>query len=279
MVSKEKKELVEKIVARIKEYPIVGLVNMENLPAQQLQKMRAMLRDKEIDIVMTRKKLIDLALTQSGKENIGDLVAKIKGMPALLFSKNNPFALNTLLQKNKSPAPAKAGQILPRDVEVKAGPTSFAPGPIISELASVGIKTKVENGKLAIISDTTVAREGDTVSSKLAETLKRLDIQPMEVGLDLVAVWENGLVFEAKQLHIDEGEYLAKITQAAQWAINLSVESAYPTSDTTEMIVQKAFRDAKLLGIEQNIINDVTRNDILARAEAQAMSVKKQANL
>ena len=249
MPSQQKKDLVQKLIAQIKEYPIVGLVNMESLPAQQLQKMRAMLRGKDVQIVMTRKKLIVRALTESGKENIAALTEKVKGMPALLFSKDNPFTLNAIIQKNKSAAPAKAGQVLPNDVEVKAGPTNFAPGPIISELASVGIKTKVEDGKLAIIADTTVAKEGDVVSPKLAETLKRLDIQPMEIGLDLVAVWENGLVFNAKQLHIDEQEYVQKITQAAQWAVNLAIESAYPTADTTELLLQKAFREAKKDGI------------------------------
>ena len=135
MPSQQKKDLVLKLIAQIKEYPIVGLVNMESLPAQQLQKMRAMLRNKDVQIVMTRKKLIVRALTESGNKNIAALTEKVKGMPALLFSKDNPFTLNAIIQKNKSEAPAKAGQILPNDVEVKAGPTNFAPGPIISELA------------------------------------------------------------------------------------------------------------------------------------------------
>ena len=101
----------------------------------------------------------------------------------------------------------------------------------------------------------------------------------MEIGLDLVAVWENGLVFNAKQLHIDEQEYMQKITQAAQWAVNLAIESAYPTADTTDLLLQKAFREAKTLGLEQNIINDVTRDDILAKADRQAQSVKNEAKL
>ncbi len=279
MVSENKKKLVQDLIGKIKNNPIVGLVNMENLPAKQLQKMRAMLRNKNVDIVMTRKKLIDLALKESQKEGIDKLQEKIKGMPALIFSKENPFTLNSIIQKNKSEAPAKAGQVLPKDVEVKAGGTNFAPGPIISELAAVGIKTKVEDGKLAIIADTIIAKEGDVVSQKIAETLKRLDIFPMEIGLDLVAVWENGLVFDAKQLFIDEVEYSNNFTQAAQWAFNLAIEAAYPTSETMELLLQKAFRESRLLGVEQNIITDLTREEILAKAERQAQSVKTEAKL
>ena len=197
----------------------------------------------------------------------------------LILSKSNPFALSSLIRKNKSEAPAKAGQISPKDIIVRAGATTFAPGPIISEFAAVGIKTKVDAGKLAIIDDVTVVKEGGTISAKLAETLKRLDIKPMEIGLDLVAVWEKGLIFNSKDLYIDEAEYAQNITQAAQWAMNLAVEAAYPTSETVELLLQKAFTDAKGLSIEQNIIADLTAGEILAKAEHQALAVKEAGNI
>jgi len=137
MASEQKKKLVQQLVHDIEHHPIVGVVNLENLPAQQLQVMRSMLKSKGVKLSMARKRLLYLALSQSKKKDLDKLTAKIKGMPALIFTKDNPFALNTLIVKNKSEAPAKAGQTAPRDIVVKAGPTSFAPGPIISELAAV----------------------------------------------------------------------------------------------------------------------------------------------
>ena len=279
MVSELKQKLVRSIAKDVTANPIIGVVNMQSLPAQQLQKMRATLRKSGVEIIMARKRLLKIALTESKKQNIESLIGMMKGMPAILFTKENPFALYSTLQKNKSEAPAKAGQIAPKNIIVKAGPTSFAPGPIISELAAVGIKTKVEAGKLAIMQDTTIVKEGAVITQKVAETLKRLDIKPMEIGLDLVGVWENGMVFEAKQLAIDEDEYLANIVQAAQWAVNLSVEIAYPTSDTTEIILQKAFRDAKAVGIEAAILTDETRSELLAKSEREAKSVQQEAKL
>ncbi len=279
MASEQKKQLVQQLTNDLDQYPIVGVVNLQHLPAQQLQVMRSMLKSKGVKLSMARKKLLYLALSQAKKKNLDQLSAKIKGMPALLFTKENPFALNTLIVKNKSEAPAKAGQTAPKDIVIKAGPTSFAPGPIISELAAVGIKTKVNAGKLEIIQDVTVAKEGDIISAKLAETLKRLDVKPMEVGLNLVAVWEEGLVFDSKQLHIDEKEYAQNIAQAATWAMNVAVEAAYPTSETTELLVQKAFREAKVVGVEYAIVNKDTGDEILARSERQALSLKREANL
>src|SRR3989338_642566 len=231
MVNAKKKSIVQKLTVDIQKSPLVGIVNMENLPAAQLQIMRSTLKKQHVSIVM--------------------------------------------VQKKKSEASAKPGQISPRDLIVKAGPTTFAPGPIISELAAVGIKTKVDQGKLAIMQDTVIVKEGAVISQKVAETLKRLDIKPMEIGLDLVAVWENGLVFDAKQLHIDEAEYAQNITQAATWAMNLAIEVAYPSVDTIELLLQSALRDAKALSIEQGILTDLTADEILEKAERQALAVKE----
>ncbi|MBI4152339.1 50S ribosomal protein L10 [Candidatus Woesearchaeota archaeon] len=279
MVSEQKQKLVQAIAEKVKEYPIVGIVNMHNLPAQQLQVMRSTLRKKGVEIVMTRKRLIVKVLNDSPKQDLRQLTEKVKGMPALILTKDNPFSLYATLQKNKSQAPAKAGQTAPRDIVVKAGPTNFAPGPIISELASVGIKTKVDAGKLAILTDATVAKEGAVISPKLAETLKRLDIKPMEIGLDLVAVWENGLIFDAKQLHIDETEFTRRITEAVQWAVNLAVESAYPAADVVEVLLQKAFLEAKAVAVESVFFTAETRDALLAKSEAEALAVKDQAKL
>ena len=279
MVSTKKKRIVQKLTADIQKSTVVGIVNMENLPAAQLQVMRSTLKKQKVSIMMARKRLLHRALEGSKKDNIAHLIEKMKGMPAVLLTSSNPFSLYSTIQKNKSESSAKPGQIAPRDLIVKAGPTTFAPGPIISELAAVGIKTKVDQGKLAILQDTVIVKEGGVISQKVAETLKRLDIKPMEIGLDLVAVWENGVVFAAKQLHIDEAEYARDITQAAQWAMNLAIEAAYPSVDTIELLLQTAQRGARSLSIEQGILTDQTADEILAKAEREALSVKEAGNI
>jgi len=279
MVSNEKIKLVKDITEDIKNHSIIGIVNLENLPTQQLQVMRATLRKKEVKIIMARRKLLKRAIEASDKEKISELIEKLKGMPAILFSNENPFALYATLQKSKSEAPAKAGQEAPKDIVVKAGPTNFAPGPIISELAAVGIKTKVDNGKLTIIDDVIVAKEGDTISAPLAETLKRLDIKPMEIGLNLVVAWENGFIFNAKDLRIDEAEYSNNFTQAEQWAFNLAMEIGHLCAQTVEPLVQKTFREAKALALEAGFLSPDTVDEILAKAEGQAGALKSEAKL
>ncbi len=278
--SSEKKVVIKEFVQLAKEYPIVGVVNLESLPANAEQTIRRKLRGKVV-LRMTKKRLIKRILEEMKKEKPGieHLEKHFRGMPAMMFTKDNPFAIFKTIKQNQSPAPAKPGQVAPRDIVVPAGGTGFAPGPVIGELAALGIKSKVEAGKIAIIADAKVAKEGDKISGPLASMLTRLNIFPMSVGLDLVALYENGEILMKSVLDIDEDKFKADLTQAAQWAFNLSVEAAIVTPDNRELLIQKAFRESKALALEANIMADAVVEQLLAKAEAQAKSVSSAGNI
>lgn len=272
-VSEKKKQVVAEFTALIDQYPVIGAVDVENLPALQLNRMRASLRDTVV-IRMTKRRLLKIALENSKKESAKELIPHLKGMPALIFTKDNPFKLFKILKKNKSNAPIKAGQTAPNDIIVPKGPTSFAPGPIIGELGALKIKAGIDAGKVAIKEDAVVAKEGDVVSQALAGVLTRLGIEPMEIGLNLSAVWENESILTKQVLDVDEDQVLADITTAATWAFNLAMESGFATKDTVVPMLTKAHMDAFSLATEQNIINDETKELILAKAERQALALK-----
>ncbi len=271
-ISAKKKEVVNGIVKLLKEYPIIGAINMEGLPAKQLQNMRETLR-KDVVIFMAKRRLINIAIEHSKKKGLEKLVPFLEGMPALLFTKENPFKLFKIIKKNKSPAPAKAGQKAPKDIVIPAGPTPFAPGPVISELASIGLKTGVENGKVAVKADTVVAEEGTEISGNLAQMLTRLGITPMEVGLDLTAVYEEGEILDKKVLDVDEEQTINDLKNAASWAFNLAIFSAIANKDTINHLIIKALTEAKALALEGDIITEDTKKDIFAKAERQATAV------
>lgn len=276
-VSNEKKEIVKQLSKLIAEYPIVGLVDMENLPSPQLQKMKQNLRGKVV-IAMAKKRIIDLALKQSPKQ-MTELAARSRGMPALIFTKENPFKLYKLLSASKSPAPAKVGQTATRDVIVPAGKTNFAPGPIIGELGQLGIKAGIEDGKVAIKADKLLVQEGEVFTQKAAETLTRLGILPMEVGLNVIAVFENGTIFDRKVLEIDEKVYLANLVQMHTEAMNLAVKIGYASKDTITVLLSKAHRDATALADSKDILTSENVNKLLAKADAQAHALKNKAHI
>ena len=235
MTADWKLKLVKEIEHLSKEYPVIGIVNMETLPLAQLQNMRSKLRDS-VKIIGGRKNIFSIGLKNASKHhpNLDKLSEKMEGiLPALLFAKDNPFTLYKKLEKSKTEAPAKAGQKAPKDIIVPAGPTGFAPGPVIGELGSVGIKAGIDAGKVAIKQDSLVAKEGEIISPLLAGILTRLNIKPMQIGLNIVAIYEKGSIFEKSVLAVDEKQYIENITQASLWAFNLAMDAGIMTPVTT----------------------------------------------
>jgi large subunit ribosomal protein L10 len=274
-IPEAKTKVVKELIDLAKKYNLVGAVDMENLPTKQLQNMRAQLR-KTVVLKVAKRRLITIALREAAKDKPGldKLIDHLKGMPALIFTNDNPFSLYKTLSKNKSSAPIKAGQTAPNDIIVPAGPTGFAPGPVIGQLGGVGIKAGIDGGKVVVKADSKVASEGDVIKESLAALLARLGIQPMEIGLNLTAAYENGTIFDRKVLAIDEKEYINNLTNAHRWAFNLAMEAGIMTAETTELMVTKAFREAKAVALEANIFTDRTMPDILAKAYNQMLSVK-----
>ena len=279
-VAEYKKKKVKEMVDLSKQYPIVGVVNMENLPAQQLQAMRSELREK-VHLFMTKKTLMRLALEKIkvDKKGVEELEKQFDGMPALIFTKDSPFKLSRILKKSKTPAPAKAGQTAPYDIIIPAGPTPFAPGPVISELSSAGLNVGVEGGKVAVKEDSTVAKRGEKISQKVAEVLTRLDIKPMEVGLDLVAAYEDGIIYHKDILEVDEKEYENNVNLAAVQAFNLAFNTTYVTNDNASLLIGKAFNDAKAIGLEQGIIDSGIIDELLAKAERSMLGLQSTADI
>ena len=275
-----KKNIVDEMSDLIRKSSITALVNMSDIPAPQLQAMRREMKGK-ISIYMTKKRLMKIALDKSKdeKKNIQDLANYFEGMPAFIFSNENPFKLSRLLQKSKTKAPAKAGQTAPSDIVISKGPTPFAPGPIISELSSIGLKVGVEGGKIAIKENTVIARKGEKIKPKVAEILARLDIRPMDVGLGMVAAYEDGIIYARDVLEVDEKAFNDKLNSAAAQAFNLAFNIAYATKENISLLIAKAFNDAKAIGLSQNIFDEGIIELLLGKAEISMLSLKNAANI
>ncbi len=266
-----KKDEVEYLKNKIMSYPVVGIVSMRDIPAKQLQSIRKSLRGVA-ELKMSRNTFIDRTL-DSFEDNIIQLKDYVSTQTAVIFTKKNPFALYKMLEASKSPAPIKGGNIAPSNIIVEKGPTSFPPGPVVGDLQTAGIPAAIESGKVVIRETKTVAKEGDIVSNKLATMLSRLEIYPLTIGLDMKAVYENKLIFKPEDLAIDEQEYADNLAQAAQFAFNLSVNTAYPTKTTIESILINAASESRNLAINCEIIMPETMGTLLTKAYSQMLSL------
>ena len=275
-VSKKKKEEVKKIKSLLEKHPVLGLADITGLPSPQLQKIRLALREKLL-IRITKTRLVNIVLSDlKNIPGIEKLKENLTGMPALLFSKEDPFKLAKLLLRSKSSAPARAGQIAPKNIVINAGPTSFVPGPIIGELGAAGLKTSVEGGKIVIKEDKIVANKGDVITSKVADLLSKFKIEPMEVGLKILALYEKGVIYGGDVLSIEDRIYIDNIKKAYNEAFSLAVESGYVVKETVEYLIKKAELEARAIANETKVFASDGVGDVIKEAEVEALALKEK---
>ncbi len=267
-----KLEEVKELKDLITNYDVICLARMNKLGASQLQSIRKKLAGKII-IRMAKNRLFKIAAIKTKKSNIKDFINVIEGSTSFIFTKMNPFKLQFFLTENKVHAPAKVGDIAPKDITIPEGSTGFPPGPMISEFKKVGIDTLVKQGSIYIKQDTVVAKKGEEISRILALVLSRMNITPMEIGLNLYAAYDNGVLIKSEDLDINVNKIMDQIQLALSNALSLSLEIAYPTKENINFLVQKAYLNAKSLILLANIITPDTISDIIAKAQVTALSL------
>ena len=278
MVNPKKIKEVEELTSLIDSYPVVGIVDLTKLPSRPLQLMRKKLRGNAV-IRVSKKTLIKFAIEKSKKPEIKKLLDYLQGQPALILSKINPFKLYKILQTEKTPAPAKEGDIAPKDIVIKAGPTPLPSGPVISLFQKLKIPIMVQEGKIHVREDTVVAKKGETITAEAASLLSKLGIEPMEITLNLVAAYEEGVVYPKDVLAVDEEAYKKSLIEAYLNALKLSLGIVWPTKDTIEFLIKKAFIQAKALGLEANVLEKGVVEDLLRKAYLQAQSLKSKVGI
>jgi large subunit ribosomal protein L10 len=266
-----KREEVESLVDLIESHDSVGVVGVTGIPNRQLQEMRHTLHGSAV-LRMSRNTLLKRALddVDAGVEEVTDYVS---GEVGLIATDDNPFRLFQRLEETKTPAPIGAGEVAPNDIVIPEGDTGIDPGPFVGELQQVGANARIEDGSIRVLEDSTVAEAGDTVSSDLANVLAELDIEPKEVGLDLRAVYADGVVFGPDELDIDVAAYRDDVASAAAAARNLSVNAVYPTDRTAGTLVATALGEAKALAIQAAVEDPEVMPDLIGQADAQVRAL------
>lgn len=273
-VAEWKKEEVSELKELIDSYDVVGIVDLLNIPAKQLQEMRKSLKGKAV-IRMSKKNLIDLALEDcnANKDNVTELSEHMDGQVAVIATEMNPFRLYKILEDSKTAAPAKPGAIAVDDIVIPEGDTGFEPGPFLGELQQVGIPAKIDKGKIVVSKETVLVKAGEEVSKQVASTLSRMDINPMEVGIDLKAVYEEGAIYTSDVLAIDEEQTLADIQSAFTKAFNLSVYAAIPTEETISAIISSAYTKAFNVAMESAYVTSKTSEPLIGLAQAKMLAL------
>ncbi|MFW6002849.1 MAG: 50S ribosomal protein L10 [Halanaeroarchaeum sp.] len=271
VVPEWKKSEVDDIVELIQDFESLGVVDIEGIPSRQLQQMRSELHG-EATLRMSRNTLLGRALDRVD-EGLESLNEYLTGHVGLVGTNDNPFALYKHLEESKTPAPINAGEVAPNDIVIPEGDTGMDPGPFVGELQSIGANARIDEGSIKVLEDSVVAEEGETVSADVASVLTELGIEPKEVGLDLRAVYADGVLFESEELELDVEEYRADVSSAAAAARNLSINAGYPTAQTVPTMLAKGSGEAKSLGLQAAIESPELVDDLVSTADAQVRAL------
>ncbi len=278
-IVQEKAKEVEEIENILQQYKVIALADLQKVRAAQLQELRKKLQESA-HLRVIKNTLMKRAIIQSKKKpNLHKLEDRLAGSTIYLFTDLNPFKLVLLLEKSKVKTTAKAGDIAAFDVVVPAGNTGQPPGPIISQLGAVGLKTRIESGSVWINKDTLVVKKGEIISQRLAAVLSKLGIKPVEAGLALKTVYDDGTIITEEQLYLDMDDTRKYVEDAHKYAFYLSVNSAYTTSENIRFLLRKAHQNAYWLSLNENILTQETIADILRKAYVQMLSLKTRLDM
>ncbi|WP_436902873.1 50S ribosomal protein L10 [Halovenus halobia] len=255
-------------------YDSVGVVAITGIPSRQLQDMRRNLHGSA-ELRVSRNTLLARALeaTENGRDQLTDFVS---GQVGLIGTNQNPFSLFQQLEASKTSAPINAGEIAPNDIVIPEGDTGIDPGPFVGELQSVGANARIEEGSIQVLEDSTVLEAGEEVSADLSNVLTELGIEPKEVGLDLRAVFADGVLFEPDDLELDVEAYRADISAAAARGRNLAINAEIATTATAPALLAKASGEAKSLAIHAAIEDEAVMPDLISKADGQVRALAAQ---
>jgi len=273
-VSAEKMAIVDSTVKLLDEYKLIGAADLTKVGSGMLQDLRKQLRG-QVTIKGIKNNLMRISMEKVGLQGTEGFLAQIKGQNIYIFSNGNPFSLAMTLHKNKVRVFAKAGDIALEDLVVPAGNTGLSPGPIISKFGGLGIRTRIEAGNIWVVSDTVVAKAGDEISADLADLLTRLGVRASEMGLEIKAVYEDGIVIPKEELILDVNVYSERLSRASSEAYQVALNAAYVTSMTIMPLISLAAQNVRMLALESAWVTPETVEELVARANAQAVTLAK----
>jgi len=273
---KRKTQLYQQLQELPKKYSVLALVRMEKVRASQLLPLRKKFKG-EVEIISIKDKVAKKAFETLDIPGIKNMIDSLTGQCLFMFTNMSPFKLNVLLGKNKIMLLARSGDKASIDVVIGAKNTAIAPGPILTDFKEAGIPTKIDQGTIWIIKDTTPVEKGGVISAKLASILGKLDIKTIEAGIALGAALEKGVIYSKDELVIDVEKIRNEFGQAHQQAISLSIEAAYITPDNIKQILAKAAQSSMSVSVEAGYLTDENKEQILQKGDSQARGLASKA--
>src|SRR4030042_545894 len=129
-------------------------------------------------------------------KQIADLITKNKVIGIVEVGGIPAPQMQQMRKSLNGVATIRSAKKLSHDIEIKAGDTPFKPGPIVGELQKAGIPAAIQEGKVIIKTDKVLVPAGEKIKPDIAQILTRLEIFPIDIGIGVNGVFEDGTVYK-----------------------------------------------------------------------------------
>jgi large subunit ribosomal protein L10 len=144
---------------------------------------------------------------------------------------------------------------------------------VVGELQRAGIKARIQAGKVVVLEDCRLVKEGEVFTKEISDILAKFGIMPLELGLRLRAACEGGIVFSGEILAIDETKVVPQLQEACAGAFNLALNVGYPTKATVVFFLAKAAASVRNLAINARIPVKEVMPEILSLAQREMLAL------
>lgn len=250
-ITQEKQDYEVKLNGFLNTYSKVIFCKMDNVRSQQVHDVRKDLRGKaaflmgkktlQAKIIDNRASRADASANDKAFHQKCEDLKLLTGNTGLLFTNADIQDVTTILDRYRVQAPARVGAIAPCDVVIPAGNTGMEPT-ATSFFQALNIPTKINKGTVEIISDKKVLSEGDKVDNSTAALLQKLKISPFYYQVEVVSVWDRGVVFTKKDLSVTESMIEKYLIEGISNLSALSLGAGIPTASSVPIMVTDAFK-------------------------------------
>jgi large subunit ribosomal protein L10 len=269
MVATWKVKASDELAEKLKKAKTVGIVKVSKLPSDTFQQMRKGLRGKA-EIKVAKVSVIKRAFEKANMKGMEDYAV---GQIGIVTADTGAFKLSKIMNATKTQTAAKPGSIAEADIVIPAGDTPFKAGPIIGDLQKVGIKAKIQSGKIVVTDDSPVVKKGQPISADLANVLTRLGIKPIELGLTIQTAYEDGMIYQSDVLNIDTDSVIRDFALGKAQALSIALKAEIYNKESIQYFLRNAFTDSIALAMSKEIVNKDTIEALLAKANMQVAAL------
>ncbi|EET01466.1 Acidic ribosomal protein P0 [Giardia duodenalis ATCC 50581] len=242
---------VAKLERCLTEYKKIVLVSVDNVRSFQIAQIRRLLRGKA-ELLAGKNTIIKRVINQLNDDKLKKLLPYIKLNVGFVFTNGDTSAILKAFKKTKRKAAAKAGIIAPTDVVIEPMLTQSGPDQH-GFYAALGIDTKINKGKIEIVNPVNLIKKGDVVTPSHATLLQKLEIDPFFYSMSALNLYDDGEIYDAAILEIDDSVMEAKWNTGLEAFVSLALGTNFPCLPAIPHIFMDTAKAFVGAGVEADI--------------------------